>query len=68
MSTAPAALKEPFWVREGDRELMDRVRRKLHKVKDADRVHVDERGTVVAIVDGIVYYNSPSHREEELGV
>lgn len=83
VATRAAVIGIPFWEkREEPAKLEDiptdgfepptyeerrRVEARLRK-RPPDFVKVDPRGTVVAIVDGIVYYNTPSHREDELGV
>lgn len=65
---APAATRKPFWEKDEVDAARERINAKLAKVKPADYVRVSKQGTVLAVVDGIVYYNTPSHREDELGI
>lgn len=71
MRAARAALIRPFWdVQniESEIQFREKIRAKVKRTKEADYCRVDQRGTVLAIVDGVVYYNTPSHREDELGI
>lgn len=65
---ATAALGKPFWDQTDEKEVVEQIRAKIRKHPNPDHCAVFGNGTVVAIVDGIVYYNTPSHRADDLGI